>query len=362
MGKLADRSAKSATRSTRATRAREANLSARAAARARRGSREQIGEGVAPDSGRSAELNPIRAAGPTLGQTATELNPIRAAGPALGQTATDSSTELLEEIESSAIEDQIEEREDILDDSGGSSEATEVLGDDEGEELTLIKNEVLMDFRAELSADGFYQSIKPIYKSLSFASVESRAKAKSNTSILIGKTYFKSGRTILEDFRGISGISPPRANFITKRIIYSDLERSQITSKIVSSEKLNQAQLLQSMENFLEAPQSPSFEGSIVTNRFESTKKLKLSAVSENLPALTTQTTEPAPTQTTEAESETINTERDFSAALSSESRDFTPSGITPSFEDTQRDLMDGVIDIGRTINQPLPNYQTKPN
>ena len=230
------------------------------------------------------------------------------------------------------------------------------------EEITLIKNVVLMDIRAVLSADGFYQSIAPIYKSLAFASLVSRVKAKSNTSVLIGKTYFRSGRTTLEDFRGISKISPPQVDSTTREIIYSDFERSKITSKIVGSEKLNQAQLLQSIESFLEAPQSPSFEGSIVTNRFESTKKLKLSAVSENLPTLPTQTTEPTPTQTPEAESETINTERDFSAALSSESRDFTPSGITPSFEDTQRDLMDGVIDIGQTINQPRTNYQTKPN
>lgn len=334
MGKLADRSAKSATRSTRASRAREANLTARA------GSLEQIREGVRADP--------------------NSIGPI-AAGPTLGQAATDSSTQLLEEIESSAIEEQIEEREDILDDSGGSSEATEVLGDDEEEELTLIKNEVLMDFRAELSADGFYQSIKPIYKSLSFASIVSKVKAKSDTSVLIGKTYFRSDRTILEDFRGISQLPPLQVDSTTRKIIYSDSERNQITSKIVSSEKLNQAQLLESIEGFLDAPQSPSFEGSIVTNRFENSKKFKLSAVSENLPALPTQTIEPA--QTPEAEGETINTERDFSAALSSESRDFTPDGLTSSFRDTQRiNEMDGVIDTGLISNQPRPNYQTEPN
>lgn len=340
MGKLANLTARAAAR------ARLAPQTARAAARARRGSREQIGEGVAADSGRSADLNSI--------------GPI-AAGPTLGQAATDSSTQLLEEIESSAIEEQIEEREDILDDSGGSSEATEVLGDDEEEELTLIKNEVLMDFRAELSADGFYQSIKPIYKSLSFASIVSKVKAKSDTSVLIGKTYFRSDRTILEDFRGISQLPPLQVDSTTRKIIYSDSERNQITSKIVSSEKLNQAQLLESIEGFLDAPQSPSFEGSIVTNRFENSKKFKLSAVSENLPALPTQTIEPA--QTPEAEGETINTERDFSAALSSESRDFTPDGLTSSFRDTQRiNEMDGVIDTGLISNQPRPNYQTEPN
>jgi hypothetical protein len=273
MRKLADSSAKSDTRSTRASRAREANLTARAAARARRGSREQIGEGVAADSGRSADLNSIRPLGG---------GPIATAPPP-GQTATDRPTELL-------IEEQIEEREDILDDSGGSSEATEVLGDDEEEELTLIKNEVLMDFSAELSADGFYQSIKPIYKSLSFASIVSRTKEKSNTSVLIGKTYFKSGRTVLEDFRGISQLSPPQVDSTTRKIIYSNSERSQITSKIVSSEKLNQAQLLESIEGFLDAPQSPSFEGAIVTNRLESTKKLKLTSLPSDTP--TTPTTE----------------------------------------------------------------------
>jgi len=335
MGKLADRSAKSATRPTRA---------ARFATRARRGSREQIGEGVAADSGRSADLNSIRPLGD---------GPIATAPPP-SQTATDRPTELL-------IEEQIEEREDILDDSGGSSEATEVLGDDEGEELTLIKNEVLMDFRAELSADGFYQSIKPIYKSLSFASIVSRAKEKSNTSVLIGKTYFRSARTTLEDFRAISRLPPPQVDSTTRKIIYSNSERSQITSKIVSSEKLNQAQLLESIESFLDAPQSLSFEGSLVTNRFENRKNFKLSAVSENLPALPTQTVEPV--QTPEAEGETTTMERDSSATLSSESRDFTPDGLTSSFRDTQRiNEMDGVIDTGLTTNQPRPKYQTEPN
>ena len=210
MGKLADRSAKSATRPSGSARAaREANRTARAVARVRQGLREQIEAGVTAESGRSADFNSIRPLGD---------GPIAYAPPS-GQTATDSSTELLEEIESSAIEDQIEEREDILDDSGGSSEATEVLGDDEGEEITLIKNVVLMDFRAELSADGFYQSIAPIYKSLAFASLVSRVKAKSNTSVLIGKTYFRSGRTTLEDFRGISKISPPQVDSTTREII-----------------------------------------------------------------------------------------------------------------------------------------------
>lgn len=273
MGKLADRSAKSATRSTRASRAREANLTARAAARARRGSREQIGEGVAADSGRSADLNSIRPLGG---------GPIATAPPP-GQTATDRPTELL-------IEEQIEEREDILDDSGGSSEATEVLGDEEEEELIAARNEILSDFLTELSADGFYQSLQPVYKRLDNASVVAQAKEKVSTSALIGATSYKSGRTFLKDYRAVTNFVAPQADSLTRRVIYSDSERIQITSKIVSSEKLNQAQLLQSIDAFLDAPQSPSFEGAIVTNRLEGTKKLKLTSLPSDTP--TTPTTE----------------------------------------------------------------------
>jgi hypothetical protein len=248
-----------------------ANLTARAAARARRasqtaraGSLEQIREGVRADPN---SIGPI-AAGPT----------------------TDSSTQLLEEIESSAIEEQIEEREDILDDSGGSSEATEILGDEEEEELIAARNEILSDFLTELSADGFYQSLQPVYKSLDNASVVVQAKEKVSTSALIGATSYKSGRTFLKDYRAVTNFVAPQADSLTRRVIYSDSERIQITSKIVSSEKLNQAQLLQSIDAFLDAPQSPSFEGAIVTNRLESTKKLKLTSLPSDTP--TTPTTE----------------------------------------------------------------------
>ena len=191
-----------------------------------------------------------------------------------------------EEQQDEAIEEQIEEREDILDDAGGNSDATDVLGDEEGEEIVLLKNVILSDFVTELSADGFYQSISPVYSSLSNASVVERTRSKLSTSALIGKTMLKSNRTFLEDYRVITRLAAPELDLATRRLVYSELEKSQISSRLVNSEILNQSQLLQSIENFLDAPQSPSFEGSIITNRFESTKKIKLSAFPPDAPVL----------------------------------------------------------------------------
>lgn len=131
------------------------------------------------------------------------------------QTATSTrDEELREEIEENLSEFQVEQREEALSESGGSSERTQVLGDEEGEEITTTKNEVLLGFKNNFGTDGFYQGLQGIYGRLEDEQIRAKAKQQSNNAVLIGKTSLISAGVALYDYRAISDLMNLRSNWL----------------------------------------------------------------------------------------------------------------------------------------------------
>lgn len=196
------------------------------------------------------------------------------------QTATSTrDEELREEIEENLSEFQVEQREEVLSESGGSSERTQVLGDEEGEEITTTKNEVLLGFKSNFGTDGFYQALQGIYGSLEDEQIRAKAKQQSNNAVLIGKTSLISAGVALYDYRAISRFNELEVKLATRQILYSDAEKAQM-NRIISNRMMNEAEALEAVENFLDVSAQQEVEGAITINKIESRKKFKLSSIS----------------------------------------------------------------------------------
>jgi hypothetical protein len=287
MGKLADRSSKKATRTepTRGVSVIGSSVSEADRFRTQR-SRESFRDPLDRVAGAAIINESIEEVADLEAQTATSTR----------------DEELREEIEENLSEFQVEQREEVLSESGGSSRATEVIGDEEDEEIQIISNQVLVGFRRNLSSGGFYQSLDPVFAKLEVPSIMQKAKNQSNNSVLIGCTFLRGGRTTLRDYRAISRLEELKIELETRKIIYSAAEENAISFKL-SSDKLNENQIIESVEQFLDTSNQEEVEGSIILNKSESNKKIKLSSVSENLPQFQPRTS--SQTQSTESSSTT---------------------------------------------------------
>jgi hypothetical protein len=174
-------------------------------------------------------------------------------------------------------ERQIEEREEVLTERGGSSSTTQVLGDEEDEELRIGRSSVLLGFDTDFISDGFYQSLSP-----RFGDLDLEARARSANSVLINRTRLYAGRKLVFDYTPISRFPKLNVAPLTREIIYSDLEKNKLYT-ILNKDKTNKTQAREAIESYLNLASQEEIEDSIITNRFESKKKIKLSSVSENL-------------------------------------------------------------------------------
>jgi hypothetical protein len=270
MGKLADRSSK------RATRATQIQIAGSIVGSSETETLEQF----QTQRSRESFRNPLdRVAGAAIiNESIAEVTDLEA------QTATSTrDEELREEIEENLSEFQVEQREEVLSESGGSSERTQVLGDEEGEEITTTKNEVLLGFKSNFGTDGFYQALQGIYGSLEDEQIRAKAKQQSNNAVLIGKTSLISAGVALYDYRAISRFNELEVKLATRQILYSDAEKAQM-NRIISNKMMNESEALEAVENFLDVSAQQEVEGAITINKIESRKKIKLSSVSEDLP------------------------------------------------------------------------------
>ena len=174
-------------------------------------------------------------------------------------------------------ERQIEEREEVLTERGGSSSRTQVFGDEEDEELRIGGSSVLLGFDTDFISDGFYQSLSP-----RFGNSNLEARARSANSVLINRTRLYTGRKLVFDYTPISRFPKLNVAPLTREIIYSDLEKNKLYT-ILNKDKTNKTQAREAIESYLNLASQEEIEDSIITNRFESKKKIKLSSVSENL-------------------------------------------------------------------------------
>jgi hypothetical protein len=181
------------------------------------------------------------------------------------------------------IEEIIEEREEILDDAGGSqqrSETTKIVGDEEDEGEPIIYKPVFLGFSKDYTDDGFLTYFIPRYYT--------EAPAKQSNDISIARVEIKAGGEVMYDYTPVSlgGDSTPLklevrgATGGDRGIDYSPAERNSLFRDRIQNQRLSNSDLRQSMLNFFEVEEVESFQSSVLTNRIESKKSIKLTALS----------------------------------------------------------------------------------
>ena len=181
------------------------------------------------------------------------------------------------------IEEIIEEREEILDDAGGSqqrSETTTIVGDEEDEGEPIIYKPTFLGFSKDYTDDGFLTYFIPRYYLA--------APTKQSNDISIARVEIKAGGEVMYDYTPVSlgGDSTPlklevRATTGGNRgIDYSPAERNSLFRDRIQNQPLSNSDLRRSMLNFFEVEEVESFQSSVLTNRIESKKSIKLTALS----------------------------------------------------------------------------------
>jgi hypothetical protein len=184
------------------------------------------------------------------------------------------------------IEEIIEEREEILDDAGGSqqrSETTKIVGDEEDEGEPIIYKPTFLGFSKEYTDDGFLTYFIPRYYL--------GAPTKQSNDISIARVEIKAGGEVMYDYTPVSlgGDSTPlklevRATTGGDRgIDYSPAERNSLFRDRIQNQRLSNSDLRQSMLNFFEVEEVESLQSSVLTNRIESKKSIKLTALSASV-------------------------------------------------------------------------------
>ena len=198
------------------------------------------------------------------------------------------SPESLAQIEAgrSNIDDLIEpDPLDILQESGGSSEETEVIGDEEGEELIEISEAFVYDVRREcINENGFIQQLlfnlvaDPGTDVLNYA----KARAHKNVFIKIDRFSAPAQQVIIKDYYPVSNTQPPKQ--IEGRVVYGQGEIVGL-NEILGGTSKNYLQVSEDIRNLFGEPftQDSMFEPSVITNTVQNNKKLIFTSVTENL-------------------------------------------------------------------------------
>lgn len=186
------------------------------------------------------------------------------------------------------IQQITEEREDILATSGGSSDATTVVGDDFDEEVTQIGGVTVYDKIMDAATPNGYIEFLGLH-SIKLTAPEYAAQAEyvENNQAKKGFIAYRILRVTtgnppdtrtLHDYYFLTAMPEPSLAADQSRYIHSQEEEEFINSKLKSGDLLNLEDIKSLMESYFQIDQNPSFEDSIITNRLENTKKIKLSS------------------------------------------------------------------------------------
>jgi len=191
-------------------------------------------------------------------------------------------------VEDRLTEDLIEEREEILEESGGASDETEELGDDPNEEIQEVKNSlrVLYSFNPTYTSGGFIESLNPDFRRIQGSRArKERAQAKlaARDSVLIAKVELKSGRTKLEDYKSMSRIDEPVLNLELRRFVYKPAEKSKLRT-ILSRQPFDLNSVTNRINSFLDVPEFERVETPIIINKFEIENEFRLSPIDDAPP------------------------------------------------------------------------------
>tara|TARA_A100000172_G_scaffold81152_1_gene73384 strand:- start:1634 stop:2623 length:990 start_codon:yes stop_codon:yes gene_type:complete len=197
-----------------------------------------------------------------------------------------------------AIEEEIEEREDILGASGGSSDDTIVVGDDSDEEIQVIGSiQIYARISDSAISDGYIQFLGLTPIGLNRPANANEAQYVENNEAINGFIAFRTLRvttgsppdtSTIRDFYFLTSMPTPSLDMSTKKYSYSPEEETFVNSRLATGEReaLGIDGITNAIESFFQINETARFEGSIVTNRFESTKKIKLSAFPPDAPVL----------------------------------------------------------------------------
>jgi len=187
------------------------------------------------------------------------------------------------------IEEEIEERQDILGTSGGSSDATTIVGDDFDEEVTQVGGVTVYDKIMDVATPNGYIEFLGLH-SIKLNAPENTAQAQyvedNQTKkgfiayrVLRVTTGNPPDTRTLFDYYFLTAMPEPSLSAGTGVYIYSQEEEEFINSKIKSGDLPNLEDVRNLMQSYFQIDENPKFEGSIITNRLESTKKIKLSSL-----------------------------------------------------------------------------------
>lgn len=196
--------------------------------------------------------------------------------------------------EQAAINETMDEREEILEESGGSAERTEELGDDANEEIQVLKKtlEVLYSFDSAYTSGEFLESLVPRFVNLSGrgnrspGSREALRQIKQDTrkagseSILLARTSLKAGKRRLKDYKALTSISEPSLKLSTRQYNYKPKEFRKL-EKVISAKPYPIEKLTEGISLFLQAPQFERVEGPMMINKFEIENQLRLSPIDD---------------------------------------------------------------------------------
>ena len=178
---------------------------------------------------------------------------------------------------------------DRTDNSGGNSDETEILGDDE--DLTQIRTKVIYGIQdSMINEQGFIDNLAFELKNYNPLAPKQRrqiaARANSNVFIFVERYRVPSAAAIISDYIPTTDMG----GFIVlqdNRISYSQQEE-QSMSEVLGSKISTTSDILISMYLNFGSPSLGAenvLEDLIFTNRIESTKKLKLTSLPSGTPS-----------------------------------------------------------------------------
>lgn len=225
--------------------------------------------------------------GPSIleGSSRVSDNRARALGTDRRAGAPSTATQVVA-AEEQLAEELIEEREEVLEESGGSATVTQELGDDPNEQIQEVKKSlrVLYGFNPAYTADEFIQSLNPNFQRLQgerARQTRKQAKLAARDSVLIAKVELKSGRVKLDDYKSLSRIDEPVLELEQRRFVYKPGERTKLR-RTLSSQPFSTDTVTEAINSFLDTPNFERIEAPIIINKFEIENEFRLSPIEDS--------------------------------------------------------------------------------
>ncbi len=185
-------------------------------------------------------------------------------------------------VEDRLTEDLIEEREEILEESGGASDETEELGDDPNEEIQKVRRSlrVLYSFNPAYTAGGFIESLNPDFRRIQVPkkdkSTTARQKRKTkrltrraaSESLLVAKVQLRAGRAKIDDYKTMSKIGEPVLILDKRFFRYRSEEKIKLNSILKKSEFPIDT-IEEKINSFLEIPEFEKNKTTIIIKKYE---------------------------------------------------------------------------------------------